>query len=101
MAAPRFYFVRQNGKESGPYSVVQLAEQWKAGSITAAAEIRQDGGSGKWHPIREFSRQLERGGKADRPQRTARVKFRGPGGCTWILIIAAGIIVAIVAISFF
>ncbi len=72
MAAPRFYFVRKNEQESGPYSVVQLAEQWKAGIITAADELRQDGGTGKWYPVREFSKQLDTGGKADSARRSSR-----------------------------
>ncbi len=80
MPVGKFYFVRKNGQESGPYSVSQLAEQWKAGTITGADQIRQDGGTGKWHPIREFSKQLERGARRDGQG------YSGPARAAWILL---------------
>jgi hypothetical protein len=80
MASRRFYFVRKNGQESGPYSVSQLAEQWKTGTITAADEIRQDGGTGNWYPVRDFSKQLDRGRKGDSQA------YSGPARAAWILL---------------
>src|SRR5438874_9339306 len=80
MAARRFYFVRKNRQESGPYSVSQLSEQCKAGTITAADEIRQDGGTGQWHPVRDFSKQLDRGADGGRRD------YIGAARAAWVLL---------------
>jgi GYF domain 2 len=80
MANRRFYFVRKNGQETGPYSVSQLAEQWKSGTITADDEIREDGGTGRWYPVRDFSKQLDRGRESEGQA------YSGPARAAWILL---------------
>jgi hypothetical protein len=54
------YWIRQDGKESGPFTFWQIQHMWRAGNLKLTDEFRRDGRS-VWYPVSKIRRSLETG----------------------------------------
>jgi GYF domain 2 len=52
------YWIRQDGKESGPFTFGQIQHMWRAGNLKLTDEFRRDGRN-VWHPVSKMRRSLE------------------------------------------
>ncbi|MGE5212989.1 MAG: GYF domain-containing protein [Nitrospirota bacterium] len=58
--APKLYWIRSDGKESGPFTFWQIQSMWRAGNLKVTDEFRQ-GTKGAWYPVSKMRRDLEIG----------------------------------------
>ena len=98
---PGLYLVRLQGVERGPYTLSQLQSMWQSGVLTADAQYWQ-GGVDHWMPITSIMSSLHATPAQPPlpPQQIIHVK-QSRSGCLLILIIALGIVVGVVLLSFF
>lgn len=56
----KLYWIRMDGKESGPFTFWQIQSMWQAGNLNVTDEFRYDGRS-VWYPVSKIRRDLETG----------------------------------------
>jgi len=58
MVARNLYWIRKDGKESGPFTFWQIQNMWRAGNVKVTDEIRRDG-KRVWYPVSKIRCGLE------------------------------------------
>ena len=101
------YWITINDEQRGPYTIGQLRSMCNSGTITAETLYWQQGFE-NWYPLSYIIKLLEeQQSAAPPPLAVGHVAPQQPqqqpqtSGCTWIIIIALGIFIGLVAISFF
>lgn len=106
------YWITISDEQRGPYTIGQLRSMWHSGTITAETLYWQQGFE-NWYQLRHIINLLEEQQPATPPP-VPQVGYVAPqqpqqqlqqrpqtSGCTWIIIIALGIFIGLVAISLF
>jgi GYF domain 2 len=58
MVVRNLYWIRKDGKESGPFTFWQIQSMWRASNLKVTDEIRRDG-KRVWYPVSKIRRGLE------------------------------------------
>jgi hypothetical protein len=104
------YWITISDEQLGPYTIGQLRSMWHSGTITAETLYWQQGFE-NWYQLRHIINLLE-GQQTATPPPVPQVGYVAPqqpqqqpqqqtSGCTWIIIIALGIFIGLLLISFF
>jgi hypothetical protein len=106
MSSPNetLYFVEISGQDRGPYTIGQLRSMWQSGAVTASTLYSFEGAA-EWSPLIQLREQLE-----PPPVRPPRLPEQEPqiiytpqkerSGCTLIILIALGIVLGGILLSF-
>ncbi len=99
------YFITNGDEQRGPYTISQLRSMWHSGSITASTLYWQDG-LNEWVPLSTILDLLEPPAPPIQSSEPKVIYAPAPkpqpqtSGCTWIIIIALGIVGGVILISF-
>lgn len=103
------YWLTVGSEKRGPYTLGQLRSMWHSGAITSDTLYWQQGFD-KWFPLSNIINLLEPQQPAAPPPLPPRPQIiyapapqrpqQQTSGCTWIIIIALGIVVGVLLLSF-